>query len=127
MISIRMPTRLRGFRVVNLAWALAAAILLAVSSLSVAQNPSPPEAGKSGSSSHPPDAQIAGDAPKQEPPKSAPGAKAKADAVELSDLADQLRDQLHRTDVNILSLDIIQKTEAIEKLSKKIKGEANGH
>ncbi|HXW16547.1 MAG TPA: hypothetical protein VEN79_18700 [Terriglobia bacterium] len=62
--------------------------------------------------------------PKEEPKKPIPD-KRKTDAAELSALADQLRDQLNKSNVNILSLDIIQKTEEIEKLAKKIKGEAD--
>ena len=46
-----------------------------------------------------------------------------ADAAELSALADKLRDELKKTNVNVLPLPAIQKTQAMEKLAKKIKGE----
>ena len=55
-----------------------------------------------------------------------PLAKTKADVAELSALAEQLRNELQKTNVNVLSLNILQKSEAIEKLAKKIKGEAGG-
>jgi hypothetical protein len=125
MISTRLPARLRGFRLPKFVWALAAAILLAVAPLSIAQNPAAPKNEESVSSSTVPNAQAAVSAAKQEPPESSSGEKARADAAELAELANQLRDQLHRTDFNILSLNIIQKTEAIEKLAKKIKGESH--
>lgn len=64
--------------------------------------------------------------PKEEPKKTS-REKAKSDAAELSTLADQLRDQLNKINVNVLSLDVIQKTEEIEKLAKQIKGEADEH
>ena len=46
------------------------------------------------------------------------------DAAQLSKLADQLRDELGKLNVNVLSLDVVEKTQQIEKLAKKIKGEA---
>jgi hypothetical protein len=52
--------------------------------------------------------------------------KARTDAAELSALADQLRDELKKMNANVLSLDIIRKTEKVEKLARKIKAEANG-
>jgi hypothetical protein len=126
MIPTRLPATLCGFPLPKLAWPVGALILLSVAPVSVAQNPAVPKTGEPVSLSPAANAQAAVTAPKQEPLKSSPGEQAKADVAELSDLADQLRDQLHRTDINILSLNIIQKTEAIEKLAKKIKGEANG-
>jgi hypothetical protein len=51
----------------------------------------------------------------------------KTDAAELAALADKLRDELNKMNVNVLSLDVIQKTEEVEKLAKKIKGEAHEH
>jgi hypothetical protein len=53
--------------------------------------------------------------------------KTRADAAELSALADQIRDELDKMNVNVLSLDVIEKTEKVEKLAKKIKEEGNGH
>jgi hypothetical protein len=64
--------------------------------------------------------------PKEEPKKSN-FEKTKTDAAELSALADQLRDELNKMNVNVFSLDVLQKTEKLEQLAKKIKGEANGH
>lgn len=52
--------------------------------------------------------------------------KTKTDAAELSALANQLRDELSKMNVNVLSLDVLQKTDEIEKLAKKIQGEGNG-
>jgi len=126
MIPTRLPARLRKFPLSKLEWVIAAWILLSVAPTSVAQNPAVPKTGQPESPPQAANAQAAVTTPKQASLRSSPGEKAKADAAELSDLADQLRDELHRTDINILSLNIIQKTEAIEKLTKKIKGEADG-
>ena len=59
-------------------------------------------------------------------PKKSRFDQTKIDAAELSALADQLRDELSKMNVNVLSLDVIQKTEQVEKLAKKIKGEGHG-
>ena len=126
MIPIRLPVRLRGSQLPKRVWALAALILLSVVPLCIAQNPAVPKNGETVSPPSAPNNPASVTTHTQEPPKKSNGEKAKADAAELSDLADQLRDQLHKTDINILSLNIIQKTEAIEKLAKKIKGEADG-
>jgi len=52
--------------------------------------------------------------------------KMKRDAGELADLAKALQDELNKSNENILSLDIVDKAEKIEKLAKKIKGTARG-
>jgi hypothetical protein len=59
-------------------------------------------------------------------PKKARLEQTKSDAAELSALADQLREELGKMNANVLSLDVIQKTQKVERLAKKIKGEANG-
>lgn len=46
------------------------------------------------------------------------------DAAELAATADKLRDELKKIDVNVLPLASIQKTQSMEKLAKKIKGES---
>ena len=53
--------------------------------------------------------------------------KTKDDASELADIANGLRDQLDKTNINVLSIDVIHKAEKIEKLAKKIKEEAKGY
>lgn len=53
--------------------------------------------------------------------------KTRTDAAELSALANQLRDELGKMNINVLSLDVLQKADKIEKLARKIKGEANGN
>jgi predicted mannosyl-3-phosphoglycerate phosphatase (HAD superfamily) len=63
---------------------------------------------------------------KEEPQKSNLE-KTKTDAAELSALADQLRDELKKMNINVFSFKVIEETEKIEKLAKKIKEEANGH
>jgi hypothetical protein len=107
---------------------VAVLILLTAFCLRGGQNPAPPHQGE-----------VAPAAPAANnssglltpPPQPAPGKsgreKTKADAAALSALADQLRDQLNKLDVHVLSLEVIQKTEAIEKLAKKIKAEADEH
>jgi hypothetical protein len=52
--------------------------------------------------------------------------KMKRDAGELADLAKALQDELNKSNENILSLDIVDKAEKIEKLAKRIKGTARG-
>ena len=51
--------------------------------------------------------------------------KTQDDAAALCALADQLRDELNKMNANVFSLDVIQKTEEVEKLVRKIKGEAS--
>jgi hypothetical protein len=53
--------------------------------------------------------------------------KMKRDAGELADLAKALQEELNKSNENILSLDIVDKTDKIEKLAKKIKGTARGY
>jgi hypothetical protein len=53
--------------------------------------------------------------------------KMKDDAAQLATEANDLHDELDRSSVDILSLDVIQKAEKIEKLAKKIKDEAKGY
>jgi hypothetical protein len=52
--------------------------------------------------------------------------KMKRDAGELADLAKALQEELNKSNENILSLDIVDKADKIEKLAKKIKGTARG-
>ena len=53
--------------------------------------------------------------------------KTKDDASELADMANGLRDELNKTNINILSVDVIHRAEKIEKLARKIKEEAKGY
>ena len=52
--------------------------------------------------------------------------KMKRDAGELADLAKALQEELNKSNENILSLDIVEKADKIEKLAKRIKGNARG-
>jgi len=52
--------------------------------------------------------------------------KMKRDAGQLTDLAKALQEELNKSNENILSLDIVDKADKIEKLAKKIKGTARG-
>jgi hypothetical protein len=52
--------------------------------------------------------------------------KMKHDAGELAELAKALQQELEKSNENILSLDIVEKAERIEKLAKRIKGTARG-
>jgi hypothetical protein len=52
--------------------------------------------------------------------------KMKRDAGELADLAKALQEELNKSNENILSLDIVEKADKIEKLARKIKGTARG-
>jgi RNA polymerase-binding transcription factor DksA len=102
--------------------------LLTTVSVRSAQSPAPPK----NEEVPPPAAAVKNEAaltpsnPKGEP-KNSNLEKTKADAAELSALADQLRDELKKMNANVFSLDIIEKTQKVEKLAKKIKGEAYGY
>lgn len=50
--------------------------------------------------------------------------KAKKDAEKLSALADSLKKEIQSSNANIMSIDIVSKTNQIEKLAKKIKEES---
>jgi len=52
--------------------------------------------------------------------------KMKHDAGELADLAKALQQELNKSNENILSVDVIDKADKIEKLARKIKGTARG-
>jgi hypothetical protein len=52
--------------------------------------------------------------------------KMKHDASELADLAKALKEELNKSNENILSLDIVDKADKIEKLARRIKGTARG-
>jgi opacity protein-like surface antigen len=52
--------------------------------------------------------------------------KARHDAVELADLAKALQKEMSALNNNVLPLDVIAKADKIEKLAKKIKGNARG-
>jgi len=58
--------------------------------------------------------------------KPSPTDQTKADVAELSTLADQLRDELAKMNVNVFSLDVLRKTEKVEQLAKKVKEEVHG-
>jgi ribosome recycling factor len=53
--------------------------------------------------------------------------KMKAEAAELASMATELRDELDKTSIDVLSLDVIHRAERIEKLARKIKEEAKGY
>jgi cell envelope opacity-associated protein A len=52
--------------------------------------------------------------------------KMKKDVGELATLADSLKDDVDKSSENILSLEIVEKAEKIEKLAKRIKNAAKG-
>lgn len=51
-------------------------------------------------------------------------AKMKQDADELATLAKSLQEDLNKSNANVLSLDVVDKADKIEKLAKKIKSSA---
>lgn len=102
-------------------------LLAGVSGLG-AQNPSSPKVGVVLASPSPASGQAALVTPKPKAEaKKSHVEMTKTDAAELSALADQLRDELNKMNINVLSLRAIQKTEEVEKLAKKIKAEAYEH
>jgi hypothetical protein len=52
--------------------------------------------------------------------------KSKTDAAELASLAKGLREELDKPDVNVLSLEVMNRIDKIEKLAKKIREETKG-
>ena len=128
MIRARPLLKFRGFILPLGVGVVAALVLLTTVSVRSAQNPAPPKNGEVLSSPSAVNDQAALTTPKEkEEPKKSNLEKTKTDAAELSALADQLRDELNKMNVNVLPLDVIEKTQKLEKLAKKIKGEANGH
>lgn len=118
--------RLRGFVLLLLMVGVTFAILLTAVHARTAQAPAAPS---------PANALSSAAAPKDEattvpgPKAAAKGSKldkTKSDAAELSTLADQLADELNKMNVNVFSLDVLHKTEKVEKLAKKIKEEVHG-
>jgi hypothetical protein len=107
---------------------LAVLVLLITVKSPGAQNAAAPKNGEALSAPPPVNAQAAltNASPKTDPEKSHLD-QTKSDAAELSALAEQLRDELNKINVNVLSLDVLAKTEKLEKLAKKIKDEANAH
>jgi len=128
MTPHRPSQKMRGFISRLGMGGVAALILLTAVSVRSAQSPAPPK----NEEVPPPAAAVKNEAaltpsnPKGEP-KNSNLEKTKADAAELSALADQLRDELKKMNANVFSLDIIEKTQKVEKLAKKIKGEAYGY
>jgi len=53
--------------------------------------------------------------------------KMKQQADELAELAKSLQEDLDKSNVNVLSLKVVDKAEKIEKLAKRIKDSAKGH
>ncbi len=51
----------------------------------------------------------------------------KEDAKELAALATSLQGDLDKSNVNVLSLQVVEKAEKIEKLAKRIKSNAKGY
>jgi hypothetical protein len=102
--------------------------MLSNASLRGAQNPAPPGNGTALPAPVAVNTKEAAPVvtPPTKPPENPDLEKARSDAAELSTLASQLRDELNKLRFDVLALDVIQKTEKVEKLAKKIKGEASG-
>jgi hypothetical protein len=103
-------------------------VLLATVPMASGQNPAPPPNGEALSSPNSANVRTVENTSKQEgEPTASNLEKTRTDAAELSALADQLRDELNKMTFDVFALDILQKTEKVEKLAKKIKGQANGY
>ena len=128
MIRMRPLLKFRGFII---PWGMGVAatlVLLATVPVRSAQNPAAPKNGEALAPSRAVNDQAALITPKEkEESKKSNLEKTRSDAAELSALADQLSDELKKMNVNVLPLDVIEKTQKLEKLAKKIKGEANGY
>jgi hypothetical protein len=127
MFRVRSLHQSRGFVIPLGIGVIAAWVLLAAVPMTIAQNPAPPPNAEALSPPAAANGQAAPNTPKEEGQhKESNLEKTRTDAVELSTLADQLRDELNKMTFNVFSLGIIQKAEKVEKLAKKIKGQANG-
>ncbi|MFZ0962523.1 MAG: hypothetical protein WAO35_16635 [Terriglobia bacterium] len=128
MIRSRPLHPLHGFIAPLGVGVVAALVLLTTAPAPSAQNPARPNPGEVSSPAGAANDRAATTTPQQkgEPQKSNLD-KTRADAAELSSIADQLRDELDKMNVNVFSLDVLEKTEKLEKLAKKIKEEGNGH
>ncbi len=124
----RPTLKFRGFLIFPCLLVVAALILPTTVGLLGAQNPGPT---KTGEAATPPSAlnnqPTAITSKEKEESKKSGADRTKTDAAELSALADQLRDELNKLNVNVLPLDVLAKTQKLEKLAKKIKGEAYEH
>jgi hypothetical protein len=127
MISTRPLAKLRRFSLVGERWRVVPLIVVLAASLAGAQNPPVPKTAEPAAPTSNITNQTAPMPTKSAGPKPTGLEKTRDDAAELSTLADQIRDELKTSNVNVLSFDVLQKTEAIEKLARKIKGEANEH
>ncbi len=121
----RPALKFRGFLIASCLVVVATLVLPATVRLQSAQNPGPTKAGEAAA---PPSAlnnqPTAITSKEKEESKKSATDKTKTDADELSALADQLCDELNKLNVNVLPLDVLAKTQKLEKLAKKIKGEA---
>jgi hypothetical protein len=128
MIESHPLHKLRGF-MLRLGAAVATALVLLTSGSSRGgQNAAPPSrrAVSSAPAAMTKDAALTAPQQKKEPENSNLE-KTRSDAAELSALANQLRDDLNNMTIDVFPVDVIQKTDKVEKLAKKIKGEANAH
>jgi hypothetical protein len=121
---ICLRVRPHGFLLFLVVGVMAGLLLPTTSSLRSEQNPAPAKNGSALVNSAV-NEQAAPTPPKQKgEPKKSDIEKTQDDAAALSALADQLRDELNKMNANVLALDVIHKTEEVEKLARKIKGEA---
>ncbi len=104
---------------------LAGLILFFAMPAGVAQHSAIPNSGESEASHSVAVAELPRSAAHQETPDSAGRERIKLDVAELSKLSNQLRDQLQEMNVNVYPLGVVKKTEAIEKLVRKIKADGN--
>jgi hypothetical protein len=125
MLWTRPPLRV-GVSILYLCGAVvAAAVMMSSVAMRSAQNPAPPKSTAGLSSPPALNNQPAATTPKENSEsKKSDIEETKTDAAELSALADQLRDELKKMNVNVLPLDVLEKTQKLEKLARKIKGEA---
>jgi hypothetical protein len=124
--TMEIPVKFRGFTLPLGVGVIAALVLLTTVSMRSAQNPGPPKNGEVLSSPSAVNGQAALITPKPKGDTEQSNLeKTRTDAAELCALADQIRDELNKMNVNVLPLDVIKKTVTVEKLAKKIKEEAN--
>ena len=102
-------------------------VLLAALLLQMPPSPLPPVTGRGPRGGERPDVLLPNGKSQRREILKEEFAKSKADAAELVELAQQLKQDLDREDANILDLRTLKKAEDIEKIARRIKDRMKHH
>ena len=126
-VPVRAGARLRGFILALLAGVMAALISLTASSVRSEQHSLAPKNSQAvtdftpNQPTTPPTTKQKGEA------RRLASGQTQDDAAALCNVANQLRDELNKMNAYVFPLDVLHKTEEVERLARKIRGEANKH